>query len=424
MRGTLLIAVVLAGLWTTAGPVQAGLYSTEEPPILQFAGDYRGFQKAIGELRGLASEKSERTDPKTGYESPRVKVKKRVAELEAKARAGTVTMQERINLSAHYIRLGENNNAVTILGEAELRKGPYAFMALANLATANLNLGLYERAEANLAEAIESWPKSWPGWTTQQVEWFRRVERYQLRLVMSRESEARKPGPKREQLDLLFPKVTFQGPGGRYRAGLLDDRQWDQLPADALRIIVQLVYWMPFDNRLYWLLAEVLNANNEPMSAYALMDELTNDRSGYTADELKAHRQALWEAKGFWDTVRREKDRLLWEKARFALSPLRGMLPPVVGFLFEGGGWLKAVKVVNENPTQVSLDSANNPDDAKADDAAESPAESRKSFWDFNWQHVAVSFGAGAVIATLLSMQLRELRRRKQATEPAVKGEE
>jgi hypothetical protein len=53
-----------------------------------------------------------------------------------------------------------------------------------------------------------------------------------------------------------------------------------------------------------------------------------------------------------------------------------------------------------------------------------SPPRDASRPWIPGWQQIAVSFVLGAVIALLLSLQLRELRKRRQQqdAEPASKG--
>jgi tetratricopeptide (TPR) repeat protein len=400
MRGTLLWVVVLAAWLTACRTAQAGLYSSWEAP---FVGDYRKFLLEIGNLRGMASKETEQ-NPK----SLRKQALERVALFLKKASTDGLTMPEQIDLSADYIRLGENDSAIGVLRDRELQQSRYKFLVMANLATAYINLQQYEDAEMYLREALQAWPKSWPGWTPTQLDWFRRAEERQHLLVRLRRKE-----PKQAQdLDKLFPKLRFVGPSGDYEAGVLAPAQGDNAPSDDLLLVEQLLYWMPNDPRLYWFMAELLNAKGDYRTAYALMDELSQTRN-FRPPELTAHRRVLGERIEMEETIIREGARFHWEIARWSLAPIGPLISPGLGSTLDAVGWAGALYEVKEQPTKAE-GPAITPDQ---------PPPEAASSWTFDWRQIAVSFAAGAVIATLLSMQLRELRRRKQGAEAAVKGE-
>src|SRR5208282_5247895 len=142
-------------------------------------------------------------------------------ELQAKARAGRITLQERINLSAYLIRLLQYEEAVRVL-EPVAAQERQNFMLFANLATAHQLAGRLDRALAYLEQTKDTWPTTWPGFTKAQLKWFRTAEKYQLELVKLRYRElARSPGRRsaaNENMDQLFHgdkgPVRFTGESG------------------------------------------------------------------------------------------------------------------------------------------------------------------------------------------------------------------
>src|SRR5262249_14960861 len=161
-------------------------------------------------------------------------------------------LEERIDLSACYLRLDKASAALRVLEAVPQEQRN--FLVLANLATAYQRSGLLERAIPLLEQALKVWPASWPGVTPEQLRWYRRAERYHLTLLKARyQQQLRQPGKEADTLDALFPRVRFVGRSGRYEAGELAPEQWDELPPDALQLVTQLVLWLPFDNPLYWM---------------------------------------------------------------------------------------------------------------------------------------------------------------------------
>ena len=58
-------------------------------------------------------------------------------------------------------------------------------------------------------------------------------------------------------------------------------------------IVQQLALWLPNDTRLYWLLAELLNADGQYKEAEKIMDECVGESRKYDSVELKEHRRIL-----------------------------------------------------------------------------------------------------------------------------------
>lgn len=280
------------------GSVHAGVYNTDEPPLGPTATvggvqplPFSRFQATLADLRQLRVEQPESTLRKHYLE--------RRNELQAKARAGRITDAERVNLSAYLIRLGQYDEAAEVLVPAAGRE-QRNFMVFANLATANQLAGHLSRAWDYLQQALDLWPREWPGLTTEQLTWYHEVEKYQRKLLRGRMQEARhQPAAgamkQPDSVDPLFD-VHFLGDGGRYEAGKLAADELKKLPADDLAIVQQLQLWMPDDTRLYWLYGELLNAHGDVDAAKKVLGECLWARR-WTAPDLKAHHRVLAEAK-------------------------------------------------------------------------------------------------------------------------------
>lgn len=297
MRALLTAAVALGVGLLSAGAARAGLYNaaerSESPGLYPLPQTFKEFQLALGELRSIAVERAVPPNP------VREHVLKQVAALEAKQRTGKLTVDERVNLGAYYVRLQRPEEAVRVL-EGALTQEPKNFMVLANLATADYLAGQGDFARLSRAieyqqQALKAWPTAHPGFTADQLVAYRRFERTYLTLLRERQQEARLQGRRPDEtLDDLF-HVRYVGPGGRYEAGTMDPEQMDRLPAERVPLVSQLVLWLPFDNRLYWQLAELLNAQGDVQGADAIMHDLAFSRS-YSPPELRAHRRVVGEA--------------------------------------------------------------------------------------------------------------------------------
>src|SRR5262249_15331003 len=115
--------------------------------------------------------------------------------------------------------------------------------------------------------------------------------RLRARETLSRSTNAAGAG---EALDDLFG-VRFVGPSGEFQAGRMPPDEKKKLPADAIAIVQQLLLWFPADNRLYWLLGELLNAQDDIGSAATVFNECVWTRR-YDPPLLRTHRQIVQQA--------------------------------------------------------------------------------------------------------------------------------
>jgi hypothetical protein len=397
------IALALAG-WLAACPVaRAGVYNTEHDiptrPATQALFE-------LGNLRSIAvpPPKGARSDPA----SLRVRYLAQTARLEAARASGTFTPTDLANLGACYIRLRQEPKAAELL-----RRGPRDhFLVQANLATALFRAGQTERAFRTQEHLLSIWPDVYAGWTKQRLDWFRLVEGYQLRLLRARLDEERRAargggfGKQKIGLDPIFPGVRFVGPGGTYQAGVIARDMQDRLPWEAYAIVFQLNAWLPWNERLQWLLGEVLNAGGNVDIAYQIFDTLVygSARAGMF-EGLFEHRRVLrpWVVppKGQQSAMRLLRDPKT-QTLLLSFAAPRGQLVPVgSGAIAHEVGLLMPALVASRPLVGVDVPPPEQPQ-------PQTPPP------PLNWTHVGVSFLSGGLVAALIGLQVMELRRRRR----------
>lgn len=261
-------AALLALLLFVPG-ARAGLYYSGES-FAELPSQWRGFLLDQRGLRNLAIKPAPgaRANPaRTRYEAD-------AARLEKKGRA-KLSADEAADLGALYVRLGEAGRALDVLRAAQ-RAHPNHFRTVANLGTAWQLQGDLDQAAACLEQAVRLAPGK-----------LEKAEEYQLRLVRLRRREA----PGQPGLDDLF-SVRYQGPGGKYTPGKIDEAERKKLPADAAAVLQQLALWLPADGRLLWQLGELAGATGDVRTAASILDGCVID-FGMRQPELRAHRQLL-----------------------------------------------------------------------------------------------------------------------------------
>ena len=341
----------------------------------------------------------------------------RVTALEAKERDLLgLTVDERVNLSAYHIYLGQPEKAIRALQPA-LAEGPH-FLVLANLATAYEMAQIPERALDYRRQALAAWPDIWPGWSTGQLRWYRKVETYHLNLLQARVAAAARSPRGGETLDPLFPRVQFIGPGGEYKAGVIAAEQWAEIPADALSVVTQLLFWLPNDNRLLWMLAELLNAQGDVISAATVFTDLVRNRNYTAPRELMRHYRVLMEARAAAEVFTPEVIHANRVELAWAVVPRGAGLAPGIGPLAQEAAWqahLRYRDVLDNSRGSAGLT-------AGATDGAPPTAPAAAASWLPDWRHIPVAFVAGMIVMLLVQMQWREIRRRRQGMPVASRG--
>jgi hypothetical protein len=392
MRRALIgFAVLAAGL--SAGPAKAGLYNSKEarPPL--------PFPKVAFYLQEL------RTVPpgkKPVSNQFRDSVMRQTEYLEEQLRLNRLSMMERAELGACYVRLGLIGEARSVLEAGDKTN----FFIQANLATAYFVGGENRKGEKVLPDldlavrqqvkALSAWSRplrgEWAGLRPEQLAWMRRIEVLYLRLLQSRKS-----GAGGEGLDPLFPEVKFVDPTRRYLPGELPPRIADKLPPDALNLVWELCLCAPGDLRLLWLLAEVLNASGQVEAACALMDDIANQQVAGGFKGLVQHRQVLRRARDAIKPWREPKNLTLFLSG---LSPRGLPTMPGVGPMAQEVGAMAPVVLVPWLSGEWAPPATPQPTSAVG---------------GFTWRHITIGFVSGMLVSALVGLQWSEWRRRRQA---------
>jgi hypothetical protein len=388
MRWAPAIAAALALWMTNVGPVKAGLYNTAEPIVVP-SRDFRKFQDTLISLRqgALPIEIPDKDGKKKVIRTPLYRRNELIATLSARGSLASLTVEQRLDVSAYLIRLQKFREGINLLVPAQQQERDN-FLVLSNLATGEQLDGQLVRAADYLYGALELWPKAWSrlaesrrkwlegiGWNEQDFLWFREVETYQLKLLRLRAREMLGLAKLRpDDVDGLFDqggKLQFVGPGGTYEAGKLAPEQQAKLPKKAIEIVEQLLLWLPYDNRLEWLLGELYNAAGDVPTALAIFKDVAS----------------RWNASG----------------GNHAAFTSDAALPPL----------FKKHLAILQQHTSADLKIAEAP--AVSFGSPEPPDKQAEGGAAVDWKSLGVGFGGGIAIAFLASWQFREIRRRRRS---------
>jgi len=268
LRGlTALCCLLVVG----APTLRAGLYLSSES-YADLPSQWRGFLLDQRTLRNIA------VVPKAGAdENPaRTHYLQEAAKLEKK---NPRNADDKADLGAMYIRLGDAGKAVELLRAAQ-REHPNHFFIAANLGTAWHMQGNLAQAADALREAVRLAPGK-----------HQAAEQLHLKLVQQR-MRAPRGGP--ADLDDLFG-VRYGNDQGAFEPGKLAAAEKKKLPTRAAALAQQLALWLPADGMLLWQLGELANAYGDIRTAASLLDGCVV-QFGMNHPELRRRRQALREA--------------------------------------------------------------------------------------------------------------------------------
>jgi tetratricopeptide (TPR) repeat protein len=260
-RNLLVIGVLLA-LPTLS---RAGLHYSGEP-MAELPSQWRGFLLDQKTLRTIAIKPSAGA-PANSF---RLLYLDAAAKLEKVAKERKLSADEKADLGAVLVRLGEIPKAITLLRTAHLEH-PNHFAIAANLGTAWQLAGELDQAALCLQEAVRLAPGK-----------LQQAEEYHLKLVRFRKQ-------KKGGLDDLFG-IRYVGDDGKYEPGKLAAAERKKLPEGAVAIVQQLALWLPADGPLLWQLAELANIHDDFKVAAAMMDGCIT-QFGIQSPELRLNRQ-------------------------------------------------------------------------------------------------------------------------------------
>lgn len=292
------VLVLLAG----TPPLQAGLYNPAEPEEATLnLKDFARFRQTLESLRFLSF-------PNVPFEYPLWNRYSVASQASAAGLPKSLTVTQRISLSAYYLRTGKNREAQTVL---QPLVGPESkhFLALCNYAVSQQPDRVAD-AITYANRALKVWP-TWAGlteeqrqlvrqlgWDEERFELCKKAETYHVKLLILRRKEPQKRPVEAEQLDALFGDVRFVGESGQYEPGKLAEAERKKFArgglAEAIAIVQQLLLWMPSDARLLWQLAELYNADGDRVNAYRAFEACAGlGGFNFRPRELVEHRQSV-----------------------------------------------------------------------------------------------------------------------------------
>lgn len=380
MLRILIVSLVL----TTSS--RAGIYFGDAaPPVPRLS----AIRSDILQSRAAAAVPTGPLDP----DSPRARFQSLARRLEIAQDFGPFSTSDLVSLSACYLYLGRPTDAIRLLQRGDRTH----FLVRANLATAYFLIGHYDLAHRYQSQLLRDWPQVAASWSSDDLVRCRVAERAFERLIVHRADEMRRGVNRDLPLDPIFPGFVVESPDGDYEAGVLSPTVRDRLPSDAALTLLQLLLWLPADQRLYWQMGEMLAALGQVELGSVFLEDLVN--AGLDFKGLRRHRKVLKEAAEALRILKLAPNAVFLRGSIVLVGP--SALPPGISGHVWAGSAFTAPIVVNAfqrdedaAPTTVLVESVPSPT------------------LPFNWRHIAVSFAFGFLVAALLGFQLQEWRRR------------
>jgi hypothetical protein len=418
MRRTILALAVLAVWLAPALTAHAGLYNRVDRETINRAYLLGPGMDKLKELLVQLREsrvrelKLERGSYKSLYEQE-------AQRLEKKLHDGSLTTLERAELGAYYIRLNRAEEARDLLEAGDKTH----FLILLHLAEAyhelslTLSPRLLLRAVSYQQQALEHWPAVWAQWTGWEWGFYRRAEQLYLKLLNLRlaESGARRASRDGPGLDPLFPDVRLVGPSGEYEAGNIKQEEIDKLPDTAYQQVLQLTLWRPHDDRLVWLLAEMIHIGGRIDIAWDLMEYIYKSSKLSSWRMLRVHRQILFDKARVMKKLRADNQALFHQLVSWATPRGPGQGSVGGGVSEEMCRWVPTL--LPELSRQQFSGAFPGPGTKQPSDPAPAPKP-----W-FDWRPLAVGFGSGLAVALLAGLQWQEWRRRRHLARQAAEAE-
>lgn len=347
MRHLLTIAFSLLALMLDPSASSAGLYHPDF--LARFDEDQQGnpIPDTIDELFNKIAKIKSLDDLNT----QEARDYKRAIQRRDREMAGAPPI-DRLTLAADMLRLTKDgemaNRAIEILNPlSRVPPRGLSFLPRVQIAYAYMARGDFPNAAANQAIAIEElgaeqpFPPKFVGLTDAQKQWYFRLERDYLRPYLQVWART----PKASVPELAFPQHTkglnnpvhFVGESGEFEVGTIAEAERAKLPKDAVAILQQLILWNPDDGWLWWLLAEVYNAEGNLEAARRIFDRCTREMK-FTYPELLDHRRAvLSELDARERTEQERKDAETKRKRRREMAVWSGVLLVVLAVVYWQG---------------------------------------------------------------------------------------
>lgn len=239
------LAALLMGIVCGPLPVQATVHYSGER-YAPLPASWNGFLADHRVLRMISQPSSPQTPPSLKRQEYQAAVKR------LESRRVELSADELSDLGALYLRLGQIDQSLSVIGPAA-RRFPKHFALHANLGTAWQLAGDLTQAAEHLQLAIALAPAE-----------NKPAEALHLKLVQSRMR-------KNQGLDDLFP-LKWTTADGQSRRGQFTLEERQQLPAWSVALTQRLALSLPGDARLLWQLGELAGAYGDAATAAQLLE--------------------------------------------------------------------------------------------------------------------------------------------------------
>ncbi len=275
-------------------PCQAGIYLSIDPNPFPTPSGFSQVRLIVGEYRSVLAG----YDPSLGVPekgSLREQLLAKATELSAKAESLSLPA-EMLELTGCWLRTGQAPRVIEFLGKKSLNgNDPETILLLSHLAMAQAHdPALLPRAIVTQEDLLARWPDTIKDWNYPKWHHFRKSEVALLALWRSRLRETISAGGLNVpvQLDSILGLETL-GAKDSFKPGKPPRAAWDRIGPEVEGILVQLLFWLPADSRLYWAYGELLNAKGDQASAFKIMTELVEARQMSGVEPLFRHRAIL-----------------------------------------------------------------------------------------------------------------------------------
>jgi hypothetical protein len=281
---TVRIGLVIIIGFLAVTPLRGGYYNTTDTgQETAWSPDYEYvFRNVLADLQLIAANPDPIRNPP---------IRRRYVLMEALGQTGArdwppglQTLEQKLDYSAVLIRRGKADEAAQLLAPLT-EEHPRNFIVYSQCATAHFLSSTPDfrpKAKDYMRDSLKLWPQTWKDVDEDQkkflesMRWeetaflrYRRYETYFKRLMENRLDEEKQPRKKKateETVDPIFVgsdniPVRFLNEKGEFEVGRIAEAERKKLPPDYIEAVEQLLIWKPGDDRLLWLLGEVLNAS-------------------------------------------------------------------------------------------------------------------------------------------------------------------
>ena len=306
MRRWRWVLLTLGAAMLSVGTAHAGVYNPGEweegatYPDFMNSPSRRDFHDVLKRLQSISVDKPPVDNPLLDNPLRRRYVfeEEMIKRVIARAPTTPLSIEDRLQASAVMIRRRKFQDAQAVLRPVAIQADELDNIPLqSNFATALHLSGDTRTAYDVLRPVVKThWQKPWSelpearqalytklGWSDAVYDLYREYDTYYLKLLRLRRLEKKPailapPDPLFDDGKNPPTPVKFLGANGQFDAGSIAAAEKAKLPPRALAIVQTLCVWLPDDQRLYWLLGELYNAQGNRagiLAAYQIFKELS-----------------------------------------------------------------------------------------------------------------------------------------------------